>query len=531
MRERAVARLWEGDASLWKSGAEDRRSIENALGWLTIPERQTEELPGLERLVEEMRPGTERLLVLGMGGSSLAPLVFASSFPPLPDYPAVQVLDSTHPSMVREADRRCDPETTLYLVSSKSGSTLEPNILFDYFFARAEAVLGADAGDRFLVVTDPGSPLEHEARRRRVRRIFAGDPRIGGRYSALSNFGIVPAAFLGLDMAELLRRARFMAARCREEAPGNPGLTLGAAMAALAKGGRDKLTFSVGAPVDRFGLWAEQLIAESTGKEGKGILPVEGEPLGSPELYGDDRFFVRIEGREDASGSSPLDLLERGGQPSASFAVADALDLGAEMFRWEFATAIAGAALGINPFDQPNVQEAKDRTNEILSGGNVPPEPPAASEADLRRLLESIRPGDYFAITAFIPSTRENEDALTRLRERVRDARRVATTAGFGPRFLHSTGQFHKGGPDTGVFLQITAETEGQVPVPGKPYGFGDVLAAQAAGDLTALRSRGRRAHGVSLPEDLREGLGALEDLFGRCLGASTRPATSRSKA
>jgi transaldolase/glucose-6-phosphate isomerase len=478
-----------------------------------------------------MREGTERLLVLGMGGSSLAPLVFASSFAALPDYPAVEVLDSTHPAMVRDADGRCDPQTTLYLVSSKSGSTLEPNILFDYFFARAEASLGGDAGDRFLVVTDPGSPLEQEARRRGVRRIFPGDPRIGGRYSALSNFGVLPAAFLGMDVAELLRRARSMAARCREEGPGNPGLALGAAMAALARRGRDKLTFSVGAPVDRFGLWAEQLIAESTGKEGKGILPVDGEPLGPPEAYGEDRFFVRIEGRGDGSERSPLDRLEREGHPSASFAVADALDLGAEMFRWEFATAIAGAALQINPFDQPNVQEAKDRTNEILSGGKAPAETPAASESDLRRLLGGIRPGDYFAITAFIPSTRENEAALTRIREKVRDARRVATTAGFGPRFLHSTGQFHKGGPGTGVFLQITAGTAGQVPIPGRPYGFGDVLAAQAAGDLAALRSRGRRAHGVSLSEDLPAGLAALEDMVARCLGATTRPAASRSKA
>jgi hypothetical protein len=283
--------------------------------------------------------------------------------------------------------------------------------------------------------------------------------------------------------------------------------------------------------VDRFGLWAEQLIAESTGKEGKGILPVDGEPLGPPEAYGEDRFFVRIEGRGDGSERSPLDRLERDGHPAASFAVADALDLGAEMFRWEFATAIAGAALQTNPFDQPNVQEAKDRTNEILSSGKAPAEAPAASESDLRRLLDGIRPGDYFAITAFIPSTRENEAALARIREKVRDARRVATTAGFGPRFLHSTGQFHKGGPGTGVFLQITAGTAGQVPIPGRPYGFGDVLAAQAAGDLAALRSRGRRAHGVSLPEDLPAGLAALEDMVARCLGATTRPAASRSKA
>ena len=460
-----------------------------------------------------------------MGGSSLAPFVFASSFPPLPDYPAVEVLDSTQPSRVRDVSDRCDPARTLYLVSSKSGTTLEPNIFFDYFFARAERALGADAGDRFLVVTDPGSPLEQEARRRAVRRIFPGDPRIGGRYSALSNFGIVPAAFLGMDVGEMLRRARGMAARCREEAAGNPGLALGAAMAVLAKGGRDKLTFSVGAPVDRFGLWAEQLIAESTGKEGKGILPVEGEPLGRPEVYGEDRFFVRIEGRGEPGRARAA------GPPRARRASRRRLRRGRCP-----GPRSGNVPLGVRDGDRRGGARDQPVRPAQRAGGQGPhqrdpvrgqrrrPSRRRRARPTLRKLLDAIRPGDYFAITAFIPSTRENEDALTRIREKVRDARRVATTVGFGPRFLHSTGQFHKGGPETGVFLQITAETAGQVPIPGKPYGFGDVLAAQAAGDLAALRSRGRRAHAVSLPEDLPNGLAGLEAMVSRCLEATTRP-------
>ena len=515
--------MWREDASLWKEDPAHHRTIENALGWLTAADRQASELPALERVVSELREGADRLLVLGMGGSSLAPLVFASSFPARPGFLEVEVLDSTDPSMVRDAARRCDPERTIYLVSSKSGSTLEPNILFDYFYERAAGALGGAAGERFLVITDPGSPLESQARDRKVREIFAGDPRIGGRYSALSNFGLVPAAFLGVDVMELLRRARAMAGRCREEGPGNPGLSLGCAMAVLARIGRDKLTFSVGTPVERFGMWAEQLIAESTGKEGKGILPVEGEPLGPPEVYGEDRFFARIEGAADGAARRALENIERAGHPTATFALADALDLGAEMFRWEFATAIAGAVMGINPFDQPNVQEAKDRTNAILSGGAPPGDGARLDEGALQRLLDALRPGDYFAITAYLPSTAENEAALTRLRLKVREAKGVATTVGFGPRFLHSTGQLHKGGPDTGVFLQITTDTPGDVPIPGRPYGFGDVLAAQAAGDLAALVSRGRRVLAVRLPQDVRRGLAATEESLARCLQAAER--------
>ena len=402
--------------------------------------------------------------------------------------------------MLAAADE-APPGRTIYVVSSKSGTTLEPNLFFDYFYSEAEKELGAKAGERFVVITDPGTPMESVARSRNVEAIVLADAAIGGRYSALSPFGIVPAALAGADVGTLLGRARAMAQACRAPAAEeNPGAALGAAMAALALAGRDKLTFSVGPPVDRFGMWAEQLVAESTGKEGKGILPVEGEPLGKPSAYGEDRFFVRI-GEAKGEERERLRDLQESGHPVASFPVRDAYDLGAEMFRWEFATAVAGAVLGIDPFDQPNVQEAKDRTNEILSGA-APPDPAETPDGTaLARLLESIRPGDYFAVTAYVPSTVRNEESLARIRLPVRDAKRVATTVGFGPRFLHSTGQLHKGGPDTGVFLQLTAEARRPVPIPGRPYGFERVVAAQAAGDLAALRSRGRRALAVHLPD------------------------------
>jgi hypothetical protein len=476
-------------------------------------------LPDLMRFVAQAAEGADRVVVLGMGGSSLAPLVFGQSFGRRAGYPELQVLDSTEPSSVLEVAEAGDLGRTLFVVSSKSGSTLEPNIFFDYFYGRVEKSLGARAGERFIVVTDPGSPLEKEASRRRVRRIFPGDPKIGGRYSALSNFGLVPAALGGADVAELLRRAASVAELCRREGPENPGLSLGAAVGAAAIAGRDKATFFVGHPIGRFGMWIEQLIAESTGKEGKGILPIEGEPPGPPDVYGEDRFFVGIGRRGSREVSQAIDPLTRAGHPAATFEVEDARDLGAEMFRWEFATALAGKLLDINPFDQPNVQEAKDRTNEILGKSTVDSQQSTGVDARaLRELLDSVRAGDYFAITAYLHETRETEAALQRIRLEVRDALKVATTVGFGPRFLHSTGQLHKGGPDTGVFLQVTANPAASVPIPGKPWGFGEVVAAQAAGDLSALRSRGRRALRIHLLEDVPRGLEELQAAVARAL-------------
>lgn len=437
-----------------------------------------------------------------MGGSSLAPLVFASSLGPRPGSPRLEVLDSTHPASVRAAVESAPPARSIYVVSSKSGTTLEPNLFFDFFFDRAEKELGARAGERFVVITDPGTPLEALARERKVEVRILSDPAIGGRYSALSPFGIVPAALSGIDVGELLARAKAAVEACRVAAPEeNPGASLGAALGALALEGRDKLTFSVSPPIARFGMWLEQLIAESTGKEGRGILPVEGEALGEPDAYGEDRFFARIAVEpEPPDPTGKLSRLEASGHPVARLEIPDPLDLGAEMFLWEFATAIAGSLVGIDPFDQPNVQEAKDRTNEILAEeGGKGERNEGKGPRDVAGLLESVRPGDYFAITAYLPSTADNEDRLARIRLQVRDEKRVATTVGFGPRFLHSTGQLHKGGPDTGVFLQITASPGGSLPVPGRPFGFERVIAAQAAGDLAALRSRGRRTLSVDV--------------------------------
>lgn len=523
MRERAVDRVWSGDTALWKKDEAHRKIIENALGWLTVAERMGADLPALVAFAEEASRDTDRVVVLGMGGSSLAPLVYSLSFRRAAGRPVVEVLDSTDPASVLDVAGRCDPARTIFIVSSKSGTTLEPNILFDYFYDLAGSALPGRAGDRFVVITDPGSALEKEATARRVSRIFAGDPKIGGRYSALSNFGLVPAALLGVDVGELLARARKMAELCRRDAPGNPGAILGAAMAALAMKGRDKLTFSTGRPVERFGLWTEQLVAESTGKEGVGILPVEGEPLSSPEAYGADRFFVRVdvEGKDNADARRGLAALAAAGHPTAHYELSDALDLGAEVFRWEFATAVASALLGIDAFDQPNVQEAKDRTNEILEGESAVGGHPSSPQdvGALKILLDGIQPGDYFAITAYVAATVDNEQRLQKTRLRVRDARKVATTVGFGPRFQHSTGQLHKGGPPTGVFLQVTAGSPAPVPIPGKPYGFERVIQAQAAGDRLALESRGRRLLSVHLGSDPDRGLEELDAAVAAALG------------
>ena len=526
LKDDAVDRIWARDAAFWKAEEAHQKTIAIALGWLDVADRLADGVADLTAFVDGVRPETDHVVVLGMGGSSLAPLVFADSFRRPQGYPAVEILDSTEPGMVLATAERCDPKRTVYVVSSKSGSTLEPNVFFDTFYDAAQKALGDKAGERFLVITDPGSALETEAARRRVRRVFPGDPQIGGRYSALSYFGLVPAAFAGVDVAELLRRARGMAALCKRDAPGNPGVLLGAAMATLAMKGRDKLTFSVGAPIPRFGMWIEQLIAESTGKEGTGILPVESEALGAPEVYGPDRFFVAI-GRERNREDMRKDLQPLGaaGHPTAIYEILDPLDLGGEIFRWEFATAVAGHLLGINPFDQPNVQEAKDRTNEILNGkpGLEGRESQGIDEAALAGLLGSLKERDYFAITAYVASTAQNEQALNGIRLKVRDAKKVATTLGFGPRFLHSTGQLHKGGPDTGAFLQVTAEPVASVPIPGKPWGFAEVIAAQAAGDLSALQSRGRRAVSVHLGPDVARDLADLEAGVVRALSAAGR--------
>ena len=472
---RVVRRIWALDHTVWKP---DPTEISDRLGWLALPEKMREHMDQLQEFAESCA-GFERIVLLGMGGSSLAPEVFSRTFGGKP----LIALDTTHPEAVLAAEKGGDLRSTLFIVASKSGGTVETLSHFAYFYSKVK-----DAS-QFVAITDPDTPLEALARSKGFRRVFLNPADIGGRYSALSYFGLVPAALIGVDVHALLDSAEEMACACAEWVPvsDNPGLWLGALMGEAAKADRDKLTLLLPDEVAAFGAWLEQLIAESTGKEGTGIVPVDGEPPGPPAVYGDDRLFVSL-GVETAL------------EPSVVIPFEGANKLGAEFFRWEFATAVAGHILGIHPFDQPNVQEAKDATRRLLEADALPTEP----YDDLGALLEGVRPGDYLAIQAYLPRTPENTSRLQAARMKLRDRLRVATTLGFGPRFLHSTGQLHKGGPAIGVFVQVVDEPSLDLPIPGKPYTFRRLLDAQAAGDLQALRARDRRVARVRL-SDLEE--------------------------
>ncbi len=535
-----VQRLWAGDASLW-TGADEA----SWLGWLTIVDEQVANPRHLHILADDVKSaGMTHALLLGMGGSSLAPEVLKMTFGEANGFPQLHVLDSTDPAQVQAFADRVDLAKTLVIVASKSGSTLEPNILKQYFFERVVETVGADqVGSRFIAITDPGSQLDQLAQQEQFRHVFYGVPSIGGRYSALSNFGMVPAAVMGLDAVRFLERAQVMARACSAEAAENPGVRLGVALGVLAKGGRDKITLIASPPLWDLGAWLEQLLAESTGKEGKGLIPVDREALGAPGVYGDDRVlvYVRLASAPDAAQDAAVDALERAGQAVIRIPVADAEALGQEFFRWEMATAVAGAVLGINPFDQPDVEASKVVTRELTTAyeatGALPPETPlleadgitlyadpqnaiALSEAVgqhasltdyLRRHLRRAQPGDYVAILAYLNMCDAHEARLQTIRHLVRDTRHVATCLGFGPCFLHSTGQAYKGGPNTGVFLQVTCEEAHDVPVPGQQYTFGIVKAAQARGDFQVLAERHRRALRVHLGPDVQQGLAALE--------------------
>ena len=465
-----VQRIWERDYTVWKH---DPTEITDRLGWLDLPDTMRPRVDGLNSFAETTEQ-YDRIVLLGMGGSSLAPEVLSLTFGGRP----LTALDTTHPAAIKEVEEAGDLRRTLFIVASKSGTTVETLSQFAYFFDRTQD------GSQFVAITDPGSKLEEIAREKGFRRAFLNPPDVGGRYSALSYFGLVPAALIGVDIGALLDAAARMAAACREPEPNNPAALLGAAIAEAALAGCDKLTILTDERISSFGTWLEQLIAESTGKEGKGVVPVEGEPPGPADVYGGDRLFAGI-GVEPALS------------PSLSIPFESKDDLGAEFFRWQFATAVAGRVLGIHPFDQPNVQEAKDATGRLLSEPGLPP----LERGDLHQTLESVRPGDYIALHAYIPRTAENESRLQAVRVRLRDRYRVATTVGFGPRFLHSTGQLHKGGPNTGVFVQIVDEPGIDLPVPGREYTFRRLLDAQSAGDLEALRSHGRLVARVQLEE------------------------------
>jgi hypothetical protein len=464
--ERVLERIWQRDGTLWAPPGTPE--VTDRLGWLDIAVRMADQLDDLDAFVAEVRAdGLTDAVLLGMGGSSLAPEVFRRSFGVRDGYLRLHVLDSTDPDQIQAVLDAIDLETTLFIVSSKSGGTIETLSHFKFFHARQPD------GSHFVAVTDPGSHLADLAREHGFRRLFDGDPEIGGRYSALSAFGLVPAALIGADLRAVLESAR--------NADREEGLELGCAMGELALAGRDKLTFLVEEPLSSFGLWVEQLIAESTGKQGKGILPVAGEPPVDPAAYGPDRVFAHIGRTHGMFGP-----LQEAGHPVLDLDAGEPLDLGRLFFTWELATAVAGWVLGINPFDQPNVQEAKDNTARVLREGA-----PDLDPGDLAALLDGIAPPRYVAILAYLPYSDEVDAAAARFRERLVLERQVATTFGYGPRYLHSTGQLHKGGPKTGAFIQVLHEPGTDFEVPGEPYTFGTLFRAQADGDLQTLRAHG----------------------------------------
>ncbi|ACL62182.1 bifunctional transaldolase/phosoglucose isomerase [Methylobacterium nodulans] len=538
--EGLVRRLWQRDASVW-TGADEARW----LGWLDIVEQELAKAADYAAFAEEIRTeGFSDAVVLGMGGSSLGPEVLAETYGARAGFPRLRILDSTDPAEVKAVEQAVDLSRTLFIVASKSGSTLEPNVFRDYFLARMRAVVGETAGRHFVAVTDPGSAMEKAAQADGFRRIFHGVPEIGGRYSVLSAFGLVPAAASGIDVAAFLESARRMVRACGPEVPPafNPGVQLGLALGLAATlQGRDKVTLVASPGVASFGAWVEQLIAESTGKEGKGLIPIDNEPLGAPEVYGSDRFFVhlRLDDGADAAQDAALKALEAAGHPVARIALASREELPQEFFRFEIATAVAGAVLGINPFDQPDVEASKIKTRELTAAaerdGALPAETPVAEDTGLALYTdpanaEALRKAgagqdpeswlraqigraglsDYVALLAYIERKPDHFAPLQAARLALRDSRRVATCVEFGPRFLHSTGQAYKGGPDSGVFLQITADPAPDLAIPGRSVSFGTVIAAQARGDFGVLSERGRRALRVHIKGDLRSGLDRL---------------------
>jgi transaldolase/glucose-6-phosphate isomerase len=537
-----MRRLWERDATVWTGSDES-----NWLGWLDIVEEQIAQQDQLQKLAKEIQArGFEHVLLLGMGGSSLCPEVLRMTFGRITHFPELHVLDSTDPAQVKAFEHQIDIPKTLFIVSSKSGSTLEPNIFKQYFFERTKQAVGAvRVGSHFIAITDPGSKMQQVAESDRFLHIFFGRPSIGGRYSALSNFGMVPAAVMGLDTKKFLARTADMVRACGAGAAveENPGASLGVILGTAANAGRDKVTIITSPGISDLGAWLEQLLAESTGKIGKGIIPVDRETLGAPDIYGSDRVFiyVRLESGADANQDAKVAAIEKAGHPVVRIAMADIYDLGAEFFRWEIATAVAGAIIGINAFNQPDVEASKIATRDLTSqyekNGSLPAEKPVVEDAGvklftdeknaaelaqaagndkslagyLKAHLARIKAGDYFAVLGYIQMNAEHEQALQSIRHLVRDGRRVATCLGFGPRFLHSTGQAYKGGPNSGVFLQITCDDSVELPVPGQKYTFGVVKAAQARGDFQVLADRGRRALRVHLGSNLKAGLATLQ--------------------
>jgi transaldolase / glucose-6-phosphate isomerase len=543
-----IQRLWQHDASLWTNSDEAQW-----LGWLDVTKQQIADVAKFKAFAEDVKKaGFTDVLLLGMGGSSLCPEVLEKTFGRVAGFPQLHVLDSTDPAQVKAFDKQVNPTKTLFIVSSKSGTTLEPNIFKQYFFERAKQTVGADkAGSHFVAVTDPGSKMQKVAEGDHFRHVFFGLPSIGGRYSALSDFGIVPASAIGLDVEKFLNNTEMMVKACSvttvEE---NPGAALGVILGTAAVNGRDKITIITSAGVSDLGAWLEQLIAESTGKQGHGIIPVDRETVSGPEVYGNDRVFayLKLESEADSAQEAKVAALEKAGQPVVRITLADVYHLGQEFFRWEIATAVAGSIIGINAFNQPDVEASKiatrNLTTEYEKTGSLPAEKPILEDngiklftnfknADelakvagsdkslagyLKAHLSQIKAGDYFAVLGYIQMNDEHEAQLQKIRHAVRDKKHVATCLGFGPRFLHSTGQAYKGGPNSGVFLQITCDDVVDLPVPEQKYTFGIVKAAQARGDFQVLAERGRRVLRVHLGSDLKAGLAKLQAAFNQAL-------------
>jgi transaldolase/glucose-6-phosphate isomerase len=526
--DRFGARLWQKDPTLWKpDDPAHQAEIKIRLGWLDVAETMAGRVTELTTFAGEVRrAGFTHAVLCGMGGSSLAPEVMRTTFGVAKGYLDLAVLDSTDPAAVLAAEARSDLSRTLFIIASKSGGTAEINAMFKFFWHRLTQIRGNRAGEHFIAITDPGTSLEALAHERGFRRVFLNPPEIGGRYSALSYFGLVPAALMGVDVARLLERARMMMGACSGNIPAarNPALRLGAALGALAETGRDKATFIVSNKIASFGYWVEQLIAESTGKEGKGILPVEGEAPGKPTAYGNDRVFVYLRLGRDAKHDKAVKALEKAGHPVIEIQLSDVYELGGEFLRWEIATAVAGRVLGINPFDQPNVQEAKDITKQYLAelaqSGRLPEAGAALSPATedfgvrLRKYFSLVRRNDYIALMAYFERTPRREKLLRELQALLRDQTRAATTIGYGPRFLHSTGQLHKGGANNGVFLQLLVDDVVDAPIEGEPYTFSGLKQAQALGDYGALLARRRRVVRVQLGSQPERALQKIRDVL-----------------
>lgn len=532
----AVKRLWSKDYRLWKP---DPKEITDRLGWLTVQDQMRQQLAQLNCCVGAARSmNIKDVVLLGMGGSSLGPEVFRTVFGSQKGFPRLWVLDSTIPGWVRQVTKAISPSRTLFLVASKSGGTIEVMSLFAHFWNLVTKAKGNYGGKQFVAITDPNTGLEKMARDYGFGEVFTNPADIGGRYSVLSLFGLVPAALLGLDITKLLDRAAGMAEQCRQQkdVAANPGAYLGAAMGSLAKTGRNKVTVIASPSLSTFGLWVEQLLAESTGKEGTGLIPIAQEPVLSPRAYGNDRFvvYLKLKGEKNHTLDQAVQALLKANQPVLQFDLRDRYDVGAEFFRWEFATAIAGHVLGIHPFDQPNVQESKDNTNRVLdtfhSIGRLPEQASSHAREAAQRLSQLLQPGTYVSVLGYTTPSRPLESAIGRLRRALMSKYRVATTFGYGPRYLHSTGQLHKGGPNTGVFLELVDRMAPDVPIPGKPYSFGTLAKAQAAGDIESLSAHQRPAVRVQLGSDQAATVNAITAALTGTASSERRTASKKRR-